>query len=210
MKSSGISSDSKGNFAAGKGANYGSSTSNNTAVGQNAAATGGNSSAYGNNATASGVNSTAIGQNATATADNSVALGQGSVANEANTVSVGSAGNERRITNVAPGVNATDAVNKAQLDTVADSVSSVRKELSRTDKHLRAGIAGATAIASMPQVTRPGGSMMALGTGNYKGESAVAIGYSKMSDDGKVILKLNGSSNTRGEYNVGAGIGYQW
>ncbi len=50
-----------------------------------------------------------------AAADNSVALGTGSVANEENTISVGSSTNQRRITNVAAGVNATDAVNVSQL-----------------------------------------------------------------------------------------------
>lgn len=66
-------------------------------------------------ANAQGKDSVAIGSGSIAAADNSVALGTGSVANEENTISVGSSTNQRRITNVAAGVNATDAVNVSQL-----------------------------------------------------------------------------------------------
>ena len=148
-----------------------------------------------------------MGQGAKATAANSVALGQGSVANEANTVSVGSVGNERRITNVADPVRGTDAANKQYVDR---SVGAVRGEMKKTDKKLRGGIAGATAAANIPQVTKPGGSMVGLGVGNYKGESAVAVGYSRASDNNKVIFKVSGAATTQGDYNVGAGVGYQW
>ena len=178
-----------------------------TAVGYGSNASGENGTALGNNSQASGKNSTAVGQGAKATADNSVALGQGSVANEANTVSVGSVGNERRITNVADPVRGTDAANKQYVDR---SVGAVRSEMKKTDKKLRGGIAGATAAANIPQVTKPGGSMVGLGVGNYKGESAVAVGYSRASDNNKVIFKVSGAATTQGDYNVGAGVGYQW
>ena len=178
-----------------------------TAVGYGSDASGDNGTALGNNSKASGKNSTAVGQGAEATADNSVALGQGSVANEANTVSVGSVGNERRITNVADPVRGTDAANKQYVDS---KFGSVRSDLRKTDKKLRGGIAGATAVANIPQVTRAGGSMLGLGVGNYKGQSAVAVGYSKATDNNKVIFKVSGAATTQGDYNIGAGVGYQW
>lgn len=87
-----------------------------TALGYGAEATGSNGTATGHEAIATGVNSSAFGSRAVASADSSVALGQGSVADQANTVSVGAAGAERRVVNVAAAVNATDAVNKSQLD----------------------------------------------------------------------------------------------
>ena len=74
-------------------------------------------------ASVAGNNATAIGSGSFATADGSVALGQGSIADEANTLSIGSDGSERRITNVADGVNDTDAVNLSQLNTVQNQVS---------------------------------------------------------------------------------------
>ncbi|KRG46398.1 hypothetical protein ARC20_05215 [Stenotrophomonas panacihumi] len=85
------------------------------AGGSGAIATGAQSVALGNDAAASGAASMALGHNAQANGDNSVAIGAGSVASVANTVSVGSAGNERTVSNVAAGVQATDAVNVSQL-----------------------------------------------------------------------------------------------
>ena len=178
-----------------------------TAIGYGANASDENSTALGNNSQASGKNSTAVGQGAKATANNSVALGKGSVANEANTVSVGSQGNERRVTNVADPIRSTDAANKQYVDR---SVGAVRSELNKTDKKLRGGIAGATAIANIPQVTKPGGLVLGLGVGNYRGQSAVAVGYSRASDNNRVIFKVSGAVTTQGDYNVGAGVGYQW
>ena len=198
-----ISKDGKTAFAADNTSNRDSAKAKGkdaTAVGYGSNASGENATAIGNNATASGRNSTALGQNATATAENSVAIGQGSVANERNTVSVGSIGNERRITNVADPVNNTDAANKRYVD------NAMRK----TEKKLRGGVAGATAMANIPQVTQPGKLMVGAGIGNYKGQSAVAIGLSKSSDSNRVIFKMSGSATTQGDYNIGAGIGYQW
>ncbi|WP_439256875.1 YadA family autotransporter adhesin [Lonepinella sp. BR2271] len=176
---------------------------NTTAIGQGTTANAANTTAVGQGATATSDSATAIGQGAVATGANSVALGAGSVASEANTVSVGSAGNERRITNVAAGVNPTDAVNKAQLDKVSS-------DLRRTDRKLRAGIAGAVATANIPQVTKPGANLVGVGVGNYNGQSAVAVGYSRLSDNNNVIIKMSAGATTQGDYNVGAGIGYQW
>jgi autotransporter adhesin len=118
-----------GSFAAGPndtaiGGNARVGADGSTAVGANASisANATNAVAIGEGASVSAASGTAIGQGASATATNSVALGQGSVADRENTVSVGSAGNERQVTNVAAGTQATDAVNKAQLDTgVADA-----------------------------------------------------------------------------------------
>ncbi|MCW6723074.1 trimeric autotransporter adhesin SadA [Salmonella enterica subsp. enterica serovar Potsdam] len=80
----------------------------------------------GADANAQGADSVAIGSGSIAAAENSVALGTNSVADEANTVSVGSSTQQRRITNVAAGVNNTDAVNVAQLK--ASEAGSVRYE----------------------------------------------------------------------------------
>ena len=202
-----VESEVDGNNATAVGSGAKAKGDNSSSFGTNANANGKNATAIGQGANASANNATAIGQGAKATANNSVALGQGSVANEANTVSVGSVGNERRITNVADPVRGTDAANKQYVDR---SVGAVRSEMKKTDKKLRGGIAGATAAANIPQVTKPGGSMVGLGVGNYKGESAVAVGYSRASDNNKVIFKVSGAATTQGDYNVGAGVGYQW
>ncbi|MBN6065910.1 YadA-like family protein [Aggregatibacter actinomycetemcomitans] len=184
---------------------------NATKYGKDSAADGENSAAFGHKAKATAKGATAVGQNATATAENSVALGNDSVADRANTVSVGSEGRERVITNVGRAVKDTDATNFGQVkDMVSASESRLNNKIDKSNRKLRAGIAGATAIASIPQVTQPGAHMVAVGVGNHHGQSAVAVGYSKASDNNKVILKLNAGASTQGEYNLGAGIGYQW
>ena len=183
-----------------------------TAVGSSAQVQGDNSSAFGSQAKVVANKAVAVGQGTRVLAENSVALGQGSVVDrgEINTVSVGNATTKRRVTNVANGINAHDAVNVKQLNEVKSSVDSVRKDLQKNDKKLRGGIAGAAALANIPQVTQAGSNLLGVGVGNYRGESAVAVGYSKANESNKVIFKMSGSATTQGDFNVGAGIGYQW
>ena len=178
-----------------------------TAMGYGSEAKGDHSTALGNNAKAHAERSTAIGHNADAKASGSVALGEGSVAKEENTVSVGDIGHERRITNVQDPKNLTDAANKRYVD---HSVNSVRNELKQTDRKLRGGIAGAVAMANIPTANRAGGTMVGIGVGSFKGQSAVAVGVNRASDSNRVHFKMSGSATTSGDYAVGAGMGYQW
>ncbi len=222
-------------------------------------------------ASAQGKDSVAIGSGSIAAADNSVALGTGSVATEENTISVGSSTNQRRITNVAAGKNATDAVNVAQLksseaggvryDTKADgsidysnitlgggnggttrisnvsagvnnndavnyaqlkqSVQETKQytdqrmvemdnKLSKTESKLSGGIASAMAMTGLPQAYTPGASMASIGGGTYNGESAVALGVSMVSANGRWVYKLQGSTNSQGEYSAALDAGIQW
>ncbi|HDL9594497.1 TPA: YadA-like family protein [Escherichia coli] len=225
----------------------------------------------GADANAQGKDSVAIGSGSIAAADNSVALGTGSVADEENTISVGSSTNQRRITNVAAGVNATDAVNVSQLksseaggvryDTKADgsidysnitlgggnggttrisnvsagvnnndavnyvqlkqSVQETKQytdqrmvemdnKLSKTESKLSGGIASAMAMTGLPQAYTPGASMASIGGGTYNGESAVALGVSMVSANGRWVYKLQGSTNSQSEYSAALGAGIQW
>ncbi|QTM00818.1 YadA-like family protein [Mannheimia sp. ZY171111] len=125
--------------------------------------------------------------------------------NEVNLVGTNNA--PTRITNVAPGVKGTDAVNVNQLK---GAVSHLDNKINRNNRNLRAGIAGANAAAGLPQVYIPGKSMIAASAGTFKGENAVAVGYSRSSDNGKVILKLQGNANTSGDFGGSMGVGYQW
>ena len=205
-----ISKDGKTAFAADNTSGRNSakaSGKDSTAMGYGSEANGDHSTALGNNAKANAVRSTAIGHNADAKASGSVALGEGSVAKEENTVSVGDIGHERRITNVQDPKNLTDAANKRYVD---NSISSVRSELKQTDRKLRGGIAGAVAMANIPTTNRAGGTMVGIGVGSFKGQSAVAVGVNRASDSNRVHFKMSGSATTSGDYAVGAGMGYQW
>ena len=195
---------------------------NSLAGGAGAKASGGKSTAVGTKAIAEAQNSTAIGNGAAASASNAVAIGANSTAERANSVSVGSVGNERQITNVAAATLLTDAVNLDQLNnSVADTLESanaytnqryseLKRDLKVQDDILSAGIAGAMAMASLPQPNSAGSSMTAISTANYRGQSAVSFGFSKVSDNGRWVTKLQASTNTKGDTGLSAGVGYQW
>ena len=116
------------------------------------------------------------------------------------------AGNTR-IQNVAAGRADTDAVNVSQLK---GAVLQIGNHINKMDKNLRAGIAGAMAAGGLYHATLPGKSMVSAGAGTYKGESAVAVGYSRLSDNGEVGIKFSVNTNTRGASGAAASVGYQW
>ncbi|HGO5823132.1 TPA: YadA-like family protein [Mannheimia haemolytica] len=112
-----------------------------------------------------------------------------------------------RITGVKAGEKPTDAVNVAQL---RGAVTNVANNINKVDRHARAGIASAGALANLPQVYLPGKSAVSVGSTYYRGEAAYAIGYSRISDNGKWIIKATGSTNTQRDTMVGAGASYIW
>ncbi|EDT0437425.1 hypothetical protein GS077_003520 [Salmonella enterica] len=225
----------------------------------------------GADANAQGADSVAIGSGSIAAAENSVALGTNSVADEANTVSVGSSTQQRRITNVAAGVNNTDAVNVAQLkaseagsvryetnadgsvnysvlnlgdgsggttrignvsaavnDTDAVNYAQLKRSVEEANTYtdqkmgemnskikgvenkMSGGIASAIAMAGLPQAYAPGANMTSIAGGTFNGESAVAIGVSMVSESGGWVYKLQGTSNSQGDYSAAIGAGFQW
>ena len=122
--------------------------------------------------------------------------------------------NDNRITNVAPGVDGSDAVNVDQLVNVGNhlqnQINDNRHQIRRDRNRANAGIAAAMATAGLPQAYLPGKSMVAVAGGVWRGETGVAIGVSTVSENGKWILK--GSANTSGRGGAGGtiGAGYQW
>ncbi|STP05316.1 YadA-like family protein [Haemophilus parainfluenzae] len=204
------------------------------ATGENSVAIGGNSNAAAKDAIAIG-NGAEVAPTA---AQGSVAIGARAKAGKANVgsysidpsatvagktgpdtrvVSVGDKGNEAQIQNVAPGViseTSTDAVNGSQLHSVIKNLNNsndyLDRKVNKHSKQARAGIAGANAAAALPQAYTQGRAMVAAAAGTFKGQNALAVGYSRISDNGKVILKLQGNANTSGDVGAGVGVGYQW
>ena len=135
-------------------------------------------------------------------------------------LSVGKPGAERQVQNVAAGViseTSTDAINGSQLyqtnkavENNTRAINQLRGDVHKMDNKLRAGVAGAYAAASLGQVYIPGKTQVSLGSGHYRGESAVALGVSRVSDSGKVQVRLIGSTNTRGDTGAGASVSYLW
>ena len=114
-----------------------------------------------------------------------------------------------KITNVADGMQPRDAVNFGQLDAVnrnlGNSINELGYRIGEVEDDANAGISAAMAMSSLPQAYIIGKSMIGGGIATYNGESAVAIGFSKLSADGRWVMKLNGTADTQG--NVGAAIG---
>lgn len=97
---------------------------------------------------------------------------------------------------------------------VHERISSIEQKVDKLDKSMNGGIAKAGAVALLPQPTYAGHSMVSASTAHYNGEQALAIGYSSLSDNGKVILKAGASFNFSGNNTkkplFGAAVGYQW
>ncbi|SUU38670.1 autotransporter adhesin [Actinobacillus seminis] len=119
-----------------------------------------------------------------------------------------------RIANVADGKVDSDAATVGQVKrankNAYNAIGALDRKVNRVDRDLRAGIAGANAAAALPQAYIPGKSMVAASAGTYRAQTSVALGYSRISDNGKVILKLQGNANTQGDIGGAVGIGYQW
>ena len=127
-------------------------------------------------------------------------------------------GSQLHATNVQVNNN-TQNINRVEgkVNNLSQVINNHAGELNRLDrkvnkygKEARAGIAGANAAAALPQVYTPGKSMVAASAGTFKGQNALAVGYSRASDNGKVIFKLQGNANTSGDVGAGVGVGYQW
>ncbi|WP_083006963.1 YadA-like family protein [Halomonas sp. GT] len=244
---------------------------------------GADSIAMGPSSVAAGDRSVASGAGAQATADGSVALGADSVAdregmngererfsNESvastqGAVSVGSEGNERQITNVAGGTQATDAVNVRQLDAVQrgavnydrdedgnvdystitlkgdegttitnvapginandaanvgqlndlgrrfeNEIVNVYGRIDDVERNANAGSASAIAASTVPQAWMPGKSMVGVGAGTYGGESAVSVGISRLSDNGRWIIQGKVTGDSQSNFGAGVGAGWHW
>ncbi|UOB57974.1 YadA-like family protein [Burkholderia pyrrocinia] len=196
-----------GNTAAGSGASVGGGANNATVIGSNASATKDNGAAIGSGAKSTGEGATAIGSNASASGSQSVAIGSGSVANEANTVSFGNGTDDgnRRIVNIADGINATDGATKGQLDR---AVGGLQGQINDVSKNAYSGIAAATALTMIPGVD-PGKTLsFGVGGATYKGYQAVAFGgEARITQNLKMKAGVGLSS---GGNTVGVGASYQW
>lgn len=190
------SASGSGSLALGGGSSAGGTGS--IAIGNGSNAGGNGAVAVGKDSGAGGTDSLALGNGAQAPADNSVALGAHSVADQPNTISVGSEGNERRVTNVAPGIAGTDAVNVNQL----------KSGLGEVSRNAYSGVAAATALTMIPDVDANKTLSVGVGYGTYKGYSAAALGgTARITQNIKVRVGAGWSSSGT---TVGAGAAYQW
>lgn len=117
----------------------------------------------------------------------------------------------KTITNVAPGVNPTDAVNVSQLSAaINNNLAPVHSRIDSVAKDAFGGTASAMASAGLPQAYMPGKSMVAIAGSTFKSQSAIALGVSSITDNGKWVIKGTVNSNSRGDFGATIGTGYQW
>jgi autotransporter adhesin len=142
----------------------------------------------------------------------------GSINNGSVTLGGGNATGPVSVHNVAPGVAGTDAVNVDQLNAGLDGArqytdqrfNRLNGDVRKVGKNASAGTASAIAMANLPQAYEPGKGMVSMGVGSFDGEAGVALGMSKLSDNGRWVVKASASGNTRGKFGVGAGAGFHW
>lgn len=119
-----------------------------------------------------------------------------------------------RITNVAEGKAPTDAVNVSQLNNLGNNVNNALNQmgyrLGDIEDNANAGTSAAMATAALPQAYLPGKSMLSGGMASYNGQGAAAIGISKLSDNGRWVIKVNGTADTQGNYGGAVGAGFHW
>ncbi|WP_152527285.1 YadA family autotransporter adhesin [Xanthomonas cassavae] len=130
-------------------------------------------------------------------------------------MSVGSASGARQITNVAAGTQSTDAVNLGQLkQEVSDaqdwSRGYIDARVDRADRHASGGVAAAMAMATLPRAYQPGQNAAGFALSSFRGEQAIALGVSKISESGRYLLNINASTNTSGDAGVAVGAGIVW
>ena len=140
------------------------------------------------------------------------------ITNNDGNINVGTAtGAPTKITGVAPGeISATskDAVNGSQLYSVAKGVgnriNNLQGQINKLGNRMNAGMATSAAMANLLQPHKPGQSVATAGVGQHKNQSAVAVGYSRISDNGKYGVRFSMGANTQGEVTGGAAVGYFW
>ena len=120
---------------------------------------------------------------------------------------------EVRIGGVAAGMvtpTSTDAVNGSQLYAVGSRVDRLQDKVDKLGKRADAGVAGALATANLLQPHHPGQSVATAAVGNHNGQTAIAVGYATMSDNGKYGMRFSFGANTQRDVSLGAGLGYFW
>ena len=195
------------------------STNNTFVLGNNVTQTVDNSVFLGNNAASTGVHTTTNGGNYTYAGMNDA--GVSGVSDVVGIVSVGKEGETRQIQNVAAGVvsaTSTDAINGSQLYATAEGLAGttinmgnqLNNRINEVKDDANAGVSSAMAMAALPQAYIPGKSMLTGGMATYNGQGAVAVGLSKLSDNGRWVLKVSGSADTKGNAGGAVGAGFHF
>jgi hypothetical protein len=224
----GANSLAQGQFSVAAGNGAFATSSKATAIGSGTTASGIGATAVGFNSTASGLNSSSFGLGARSAGANSVAIGASSTdGGQSNVVSVGSNLSQRRIINVANGIDPNDAANIAQLDAVNSSLlgrvnmlgASVGNQIAALENRFTgrmneisdnayAGTAMVAAISGIPSLAGDKLFNLGIGFGNYLGESGVAVGGHVRLGSAAVLKAAVGYADSAATTSVGLGFSF--
>ena len=144
-----------------------------------------------------------------ATNKTNIATNTGNIATNTANIATNTGNIATNTANIQTNANNIAAIN-TQLADNNDSINELRGNVNLLNKDLRGGVASAIAHASVPQSTKAGAIGVGVGTGFYGGQSAVSLGVSGVTPNENWVFKASVSTNSRGNYGVGAGAFYQW
>ena len=102
---------------------------------------------------------------------------------------------------------------EAQLAAVRNEVAGTKdidNKLRGFKRGADAGTASAMAMAGIPQVINPGENAIGASISAYKQQTAVAVGYTRASKNGRAVLKISGSVNSNSELGFSLGFMKGW
>lgn len=163
-------------------------------------------------------NSKSIGDNALSINNNAKAIAANKAAVNSNKQAI-SDNKQAIVTNAKNiGANASQInVNRAKIDKLSNGIAQANKRIDSLSDDVRkhrklasAGIASAFAVANIPHATYAGKSALGVGVGGHGGQQALAVRYSRLSDNTKWLVSASGSVDTQSQVTYGAGLTYQF
>ena len=107
--------------------------------------------------------------------------------------------------------------NRAKIDKLSNGIAQANKRIDSLSDDVRkhrklasAGIASAFAVANIPHATYAGKSALGVGVGGHGGQQALAVRYSRLSDNTKWLVSVSGGLDTQSQVTYGAGLTYQF
>lgn len=122
--------------------------------------------------------------------------------------------NNKVISNVADGVKMNDVATVGQVAKTSEKIhhrlDGMEKTINKNKKTSNAGVASVAAMANIPQVMSAGKSGVGVGVGHREGQSAIAVGFSRASDNAKHVVKFSAGVDSQRKSTLGAGYMFMW
>ena len=122
--------------------------------------------------------------------------------------------NNKVISNVADGVKMNDVATVGQVAKTSEKIhhrlDGMEETINKNKKTSNAGVASVAAMANIPQVMSAGKSGVGVGVGHREGQNAIAVGFSRASDNAKHVVKFSAGIDSQRKSTLGAGYMFMW